>query len=101
MITLSADATGRHFGREITFPKDCIEILRCRPFKFTHKVVNRWFDNRTILIGDAAHVFPPFGGQGIACGIRDAEELSWRIAILASLKSPIPQSMGKGTTPGG
>jgi hypothetical protein len=52
------------------------------PPSFTHKVVNRWFDNRTILIGDAAHVFPPFGAQGIANGIRDAYALSWRLALL-------------------
>ena len=47
-----------------------------------HKVVNHWFDQRTILIGDAAHVFPPFGGQGIANGIRDALGLSWRLSLM-------------------
>jgi hypothetical protein len=56
--------------------------MRCRPFKFTHKVVNKWFHRKSILIGDAAHVFPPFGGQGIASGIRDAHQLAWRIALL-------------------
>ncbi|KAB5515387.1 putative monooxygenase [Coniochaeta sp. 2T2.1] len=34
------------------------------------------------LTRDAAHVFPPFGGQGIACGIRDAHGLAWRLALL-------------------
>ncbi|KAH8700990.1 putative monooxygenase [Talaromyces proteolyticus] len=90
MITRSEDSSGRQFGSEITYPIDCIEVLRCRPFRFTHKVVNKWFDNHTVLIGDAAHVFPPFGGQGIACGIRDAEGLAWRIAILAGIKEPAP-----------
>jgi hypothetical protein len=56
--------------------------MRCRPFRFTHKVVNKWFHRKSILIGDAAHVFPPFGGQGIVSGIRDAHQLSWRIALL-------------------
>ncbi|PPJ59947.1 hypothetical protein CBER1_09897 [Cercospora berteroae] len=82
MITRPQDADGRSFGRDVTFPRDCIEILRCRPFTFTHKVVDRWFHRRVILIGDAAHVFPPFGGQGIASGIRDAHQLAWSIHLL-------------------
>ena len=66
----------------VTYPRDCIEVMRCRPFRFAHKVVNRWFDGRTMLIGDAAHVFPPFGGQGIACGMADAHQLAWRLFLL-------------------
>lgn len=51
---------------------------------FVHKVVNQWFHNRIILIGDAAHVFPPFGAQGMASGMRDAFSLSWRLALLCN-----------------
>ena len=85
MLTRGTDSQGRPFHEEVTFPKDCIEIRRCRPFTFCQKVVNKWFHKRTILIGDAAHVFPPFGGQGIACGIRDAHALAWRLALLYRL----------------
>ncbi|KAI7763499.1 hypothetical protein LZL87_013891 [Fusarium oxysporum] len=49
---------------------------------FSHRVANQWSHNRTILIGDAAHVFPPFGAQGIANAIRDSLALSWRLALL-------------------
>jgi 2-polyprenyl-6-methoxyphenol hydroxylase-like FAD-dependent oxidoreductase len=83
MVTRAEDENGNPFPvSNVTFPRDCIQILRCRPFTFCQKVVNKWFHNRTILIGDAAHVFPPFGGQGIACGIRDAYALAWRLALL-------------------
>ncbi|CZT20253.1 related to monooxygenase [Ramularia collo-cygni] len=57
------------------------------PFTFTHKIVNRWYHRKTVLIGDAAHVFPPFGGQGIASGIRDAHQLAWRIALIENASS--------------
>ncbi|OHF00199.1 hypothetical protein CORC01_04607 [Colletotrichum orchidophilum] len=56
--------------------------------RFTQKVVNRWHDGKVILIGDAAHVFPPFGGQGVANGLRDALALSWRLALLCHCKDP-------------
>ncbi|KAL3466165.1 hypothetical protein BJX64DRAFT_284744 [Aspergillus heterothallicus] len=69
-----------------SFPRDCIQVLRCRPFRFSHKVANRWFSGRLALIGDAAHVFPPFGGQGVACGVADAEGLAWRLAVLTEME---------------
>ncbi|KAH6970424.1 hypothetical protein BKA56DRAFT_596293 [Ilyonectria sp. MPI-CAGE-AT-0026] len=66
----------------VRFPWDCVEVLRCAPAYFSHRVVNQWSHNRTILIGDAAHVSPPFGAQGIANGVRDSLALSWRLALL-------------------
>ncbi|KAF9895305.1 hypothetical protein FE257_000209 [Aspergillus nanangensis] len=77
-------------GVAIAYPQDCIKILRCRPFRFATKVVNRWFCRQTMLIGDAAHVFPPFGGQGIATGIRDAQSLGWRLAMMDRMNTPQP-----------
>jgi 2-polyprenyl-6-methoxyphenol hydroxylase-like FAD-dependent oxidoreductase len=94
LITRESDSLGRLFpSGAVTFPRDCIDIRRCRPFTLCQKVVNKWFHNRTILIGDAAHVFPPFGGQGIACGIRDADALAWRLAVLYQMPS-VSKSFG-------
>ncbi|KAJ5564452.1 hypothetical protein N7513_000694 [Penicillium frequentans] len=76
--------SGARYGlsKDIAFPEDCIQVLRCRPFNFSARSCNRWSDGRVILCGDAAHVFPPFGGQGIASGFRDAISLAWRLALL-------------------
>ncbi|KAH8819344.1 hypothetical protein F5884DRAFT_825906 [Xylogone sp. PMI_703] len=72
---------------DVAYPEDCIEVLRCRPFSFSARSCNRWAEGRVILCGDAAHVFPPFGGQGIASGFRDAVSLAWRLAFAARLPS--------------
>lgn len=37
---------------------------------------------RAFLAGDAAHVFPPFGGQGMNLGIQDAVNLAWRLSAV-------------------
>ncbi|KAI1329394.1 monooxygenase-like protein [Xylariaceae sp. FL0255] len=93
MITRKSDEKGKAFpDGEVTYPRDCIEIMRCRSFHFTHKVVNKWYDDRTILIGNAAHVFPPFGGQGIASGFRDAHQLAWRLDLLQRLPRITPEA---------
>ncbi|KAE8374197.1 hypothetical protein BDV26DRAFT_296196 [Aspergillus bertholletiae] len=75
---------GSRYGlaQDVIFPQDCIRVLRCRPFRFAARSCNRWSHGRVVLCGDAAHVFPPFGGQGIASGFRDAVSLAWRLALL-------------------
>ncbi|CRG91798.1 hypothetical protein PISL3812_08851 [Talaromyces islandicus] len=75
---------GQRYGlaHDVQFPKDCIKVLRSRPFMFSARSCNKWSKDRVVLCGDAAHVFPPFGGQGIASGFRDAASLAWRLALL-------------------
>ncbi|KAJ5627614.1 hypothetical protein N7490_009842 [Penicillium lividum] len=75
---------GTRYGllQDIQFPKDCIHVLRSRPFRFSARSCNKWAYGRVALCGDAAHVFPPFGGQGIASGFRDAVSLAWRLVHL-------------------
>ncbi|KAJ5779825.1 monooxygenase [Penicillium paradoxum] len=77
---------GSRYGlaEDIIYPEDCIEVLRSRPFQFSARSCNKWALGRVILCGDAAHVFPPFGGQGIVSGFRDAISLAWRLAIACS-----------------
>jgi 2-polyprenyl-6-methoxyphenol hydroxylase-like FAD-dependent oxidoreductase len=80
---------GSRYGlkENITYPEDCVEVLRCRPFNFSARSCNKWALDRVILCGDAAHVFPPFGGEGIASGFRDAIALAWRLALASPTSS--------------
>ncbi|KAG9194976.1 hypothetical protein G6011_00096 [Alternaria panax] len=89
-ITHPAAKYGLDQEEEVQYPLDCIEVLRCRPFSFSARSCNKWALNRVILVGDAAHVFPPFGGQGIASGFRDAISLAWRLAI--ATRNPRPDT---------
>lgn len=71
----------------VQYPTDCITTLRSRPFNFSARSCNKWALGRVIIAGDAAHVFPPFGGQGIASGFRDASALAWRLQYLVQQPS--------------
>ncbi|KAL4911122.1 hypothetical protein BDW74DRAFT_172576 [Aspergillus multicolor] len=82
---------------DVQFPSNCIRVLRSRPYRFSARSCNRWARGRVVLVGDAAHVFPPFGGQGIASGFRDAVSLGWRLALLTR---PREQPDGPGPDPG-
>lgn len=80
-VTHSGSRYGLSNISEIQYPSDCIEVLRSRPFQFAAKSCSRWSRDRVILCGDAAHVFPPFGGQGITSGFRDSVALAWRLVL--------------------
>lgn len=44
---------------DVSYPDDCIKILRSRPFWFSARSCNKWALDRVLLCGDSAHVFPP------------------------------------------
>ncbi|KAL9085457.1 MAG: hypothetical protein Q9165_007607 [Trypethelium subeluteriae] len=81
---------GSRYGisQDVVFPEDCVQSLRCRPFRFNARSCNMYFIDRVILVGDAAHVFPPYGGQGIVSGFRDASGLAWRLALACQSDHP-------------
>lgn len=61
-----------------------VEIHQHAFYKHHIRSAERWRDGRVLLVGDAAHLMPPWAGQGMQSGIRDAYNLSWKLAeILA------------------
>jgi 3-(3-hydroxy-phenyl)propionate hydroxylase len=61
---------------------DKVEIERKTVYAFHARVVDRWRGGRVFLAGDAAHMMPPFAGQGMNGGMKDAANLSWKLAAV-------------------
>jgi 3-(3-hydroxy-phenyl)propionate hydroxylase len=58
------------------------DVVRTAEYRYAAQVADRWRDRRVLLCGDAAHLTPPFIGQGLGLGLRDAHQLAWKLAAV-------------------
>ena len=70
-------------------PQGDLKILRRLVHTYKGCVAKSYGQGRIFLAGDAAHLSPPFAGQGMATGLRDAANLSWKLAhVLRGIAPP-------------
>ena len=73
---------------------DEANVLRKTVYTFHARIAERFRDSRILLLGDAAHLTPPFAGQGMNAGLRDAHNVAWKLAanILSSASDTLLDS---------
>jgi 2-polyprenyl-6-methoxyphenol hydroxylase-like FAD-dependent oxidoreductase len=67
---------------ELGVGPDDVEIVRQLVYTFEARTAVQWRRGRFFLIGDAAHTMPPFMGQGMCSGMRDAKNLAWKLDLV-------------------
>lgn len=63
---------------------DNAELERSAVYRFQARCVDSWRHGRGLIAGDAAHLMPPFAGEGMCAGVRDALALAWRFDHILS-----------------
>lgn len=104
--TLEVPSAGRDHGIQSDRPAPRLEHLQAvaddllpdRPrladlrwsslFRISMRLAERYRNGRLFIAGDAAHIHPPTGGQGMNTGIQDAYNLAWKLALVVRGVSP-------------
>jgi 3-(3-hydroxy-phenyl)propionate hydroxylase len=74
--------------RALGLTTDHVEIHQHAFYKHHLRHAERWREGRVFLIGDAAHLMPPWAGQGMQSGIRDAFNISWKLREVLAGRLP-------------
>jgi 3-(3-hydroxy-phenyl)propionate hydroxylase len=75
----SPDSVRRLLKHHVADPEK-VEVVRARTYTHHSRVADRFVIGRVALVGDAAHLTPPWIGQGLNAGLRDAGNIAWKLA---------------------
>lgn len=56
-------------------------------YQISHRIVNQYSSGQVFLAGDAAHIHPPIGGQGLNTGVQDVYNLAWKLGLVLNNKA--------------
>jgi 2-polyprenyl-6-methoxyphenol hydroxylase-like FAD-dependent oxidoreductase len=82
LSTVIAERTGRNDVR-------IQSVHWASAYQMNARLADRYRDGRALLIGDAAHIHPPTGGQGLNTSVQDAYNLGWKLAAVIGGASAI------------
>ncbi|OIZ99772.1 hypothetical protein BEV13_05030 [Rickettsiella grylli] len=73
----------------IQAPVKFLDPMWISHFRLHHRGASRYYQNRVFLVGDAAHIHSPVGGQGMNTGLQDATNLAWKLAFVVKKNTDI------------
>lgn len=85
-VTLSSDSPGLDELKTLMLPllpqgTDLSSPRWSSTYRVSHRLAARYGVGRVFLAGDAVHIHPPVGGQGMNTGLQDAHNLAWKLAL--------------------
>jgi resorcinol 4-hydroxylase (NADPH) len=79
---LNREETAWHLLESWGVTPDTAELERHAVYRFQARYAQEWRQGRGLIAGDAAHLMPPFAGEGMCAGLRDAFALAWRLDLI-------------------
>lgn len=85
---LNSEATAWRLLAASGVRPDNARLERHAVYRFQARWVEGWRRGPVLLAGDAAHQMPPFAGQGMCAGVRDAANLAWKLDLVLAGRAP-------------